>query len=179
MHKILCIFPTNSPACAYNRNWQKSWLLACTYPTMKSLGAKCSHPFGTHEPIARVRNLDGSYKSRDTAKYPAEMCTAIASLISPLCSSSQGAILDISSLWHIAPFKGLSDLPVSYEDGGGLFSEPDWCRPCRTSPDCFHTLRRQWVQTILQKWFMFKVDPFFEKRGQSTSLLRFRFASFS
>ena len=38
--KFCALFLVNFPACSYNRNWYKSWLLACTYPAMKSLGSK-------------------------------------------------------------------------------------------------------------------------------------------
>ena len=75
--KFCALFLVNFPACAYNRNWYKSWLLACTYPAMKSLGTVCGHPPGTHEQIAGARNPDGSYKSRATAEYPSEMCSAM------------------------------------------------------------------------------------------------------
>ena len=159
--KFCALFLVNFPACAYNRNWYKSWLLACTYPAMKSLGQVCGHPQGSHEQIAGARNPDGSYKSRNTAEYPMEMCNAIAELISPLCSPEHGQVLDLSSVQQHVPIKHLSDLPVSYEDGGGLFSEPDWSRPFRTVPDTFQALRRQWVKILLNMGLTQKMQSFF------------------
>ena len=159
--KFCALFFVNFPACAYNRNWFKSWLLACTYPAMKSLGAVCSHPPGTHEKIAGVKRSDGSYKSRDAAEYPAEMCKVIAGLIFPLWSHSQGQLLDSTSLQAFIPAKQLDALPVSYEDGGGLFSEPDWSRPHRSVPDALHDLRRQWVQILLKNGLIEKMKAFF------------------
>ena len=88
--------------------------------------------------------------SRATAEYPSEMCQAIAAIISPLCFPSKRQILDLASAQAAIPIKQLGDLPVSYEDGGGLHSEPDWSRPFRSVPDSLHELRRQWVQTLLQ-----------------------------
>ena len=119
--KFCAFFLVNLPACAYNRSWYKSWLLAYTYPAMKSLGATCNHPPGSHEQIAGARNLDGSIKSRATAEYLTEMCDSIAALIYPLCSPSHGRILNLSSMNSLIPIKTLDELPVSYEDGGGLF----------------------------------------------------------
>ena len=159
--KFCALYLVNFPACAYNRNWYKGWLLACTYPAMKSLGAICSHPPGTHEKIAGVKHADGSYKSRDTAEYPAEMCQAIAGLIFPLCSPSQGQLLDAISAQACIPTKPLDALPVSYEDGGGLHSEPDWSRPYRSVPDALHNLRRQWVQILLKNGLIEKMKAFF------------------
>jgi hypothetical protein len=159
--KFCALYLVNFPACAYNRNWYKGWLLACTYPAMKSLGAICSHPPGTHEKIAGVKHADGSYKSRDTAEYPAEMCQAIAGLIFPLCSPSQGQLLDAISAQACIPTKPLDALPVSYEDGGGLHSEPDWSRPYRSVPDALHNLRRQWVQILLKNGLIEKMRAFF------------------
>ena len=128
---------------------------------MKSLGTVCGHPPGTHEQIAGARNPDGSYKSRATAEYPSEMCSAIADIISPLCSPDSGRLLDLSSVQQYIPIKQLSDLPVSYEDGGGLFSEPDWSRPFRAVPDTFQSLRRQWVKLLLNNGLIQKNEILF------------------
>ena len=159
--KFCALFLVNFPACSYNRNWYKSWLLACTYPAMKSLGSKCQHPAGTHEQIAGARTAEGVYKSRATAEYPTEMCQAIAGLIAPLCSPSQRCLLDLDAAQAHIPIKQLHELPVSYEDGGGLFSEPDWSRPHRSVPDCFHDLRQQWVQIVLKNGLANKLKTFF------------------
>ena len=56
------------------------------------------------------------------------MCSAIAKLISPLCQS-QSTTLDLATATALIPKKGLHDFPISYEDGGGLSSQPDWSRP--------------------------------------------------
>ena len=62
---------------------------------------------------------------------------------------------------RIFPIQQLNELPVSYEDGGGLFSEPDWSRPHRSVPDCFHDLRQQWVQIVLKNGLVNKLKTFF------------------
>jgi len=38
---------------------------------------------------------------------------------------SKRQILDLASVQAAVPIKQLGELPVSYEDGGGLHSEPD------------------------------------------------------
>ena len=104
--------------------------------------------------------------SRATAEYPSEMCQAIAAIISPLCGPSQRQILDLTSAQAAIPIKQLGELPVSYEDGGGLHSEPDWSRPFRSVPDSLHELRRQWVQILLQNQLIDKFQKFF-KTGEA------------
>ena len=84
-----------------------------------------------------------------------------ADIISPLCSPDSGRLLDLSSVQQYIPIKQLSDLPVSYEHGGGLFSEPDWSRPFRAVPDTFQSLRRQWVKLLLNNGLIQKMKSFF------------------
>ena len=148
-HKILCLLSGEFPACSSNRDWYKSWLIACTYPAMKSLGSQCPHPAGIHANIAGAKTAEGVCKSRATAEYPVEMCQVIAGFIAPLCSPSQRQLLDLDTVRTYIPIKQLNELPMSYEVGNGFFSEPDWRRPLRSAPDCLHELRRQWVQMIL------------------------------
>ena len=81
------------------------------------------------------------------------MCSAIADIILPPCSPDW-TTLDLSSVQQYIPVQHLSDLPVSYEDGGGLFSEPAWSRPFRDVTDTFQDFRRQWVKLLLNNgWF--------------------------
>ena len=160
--KFCALFLVNFPACAFSRNWQKSWLLACSYPALKSLGSVCSHPKNFHEQISGVRYADGTFKSRETAEYPSQMCDAIAELISPLCVAETGHLLTLSTVQHCIPVKGSHDFPVSYEDGGGLSSEPDWSRPHRSTPDSLKVLRQDWVQLILKHGLLDKMRQFFK-----------------
>ena len=89
------------------------------------------------------------------------MCAAIAELISPLCSPDQGQLLDLHSVQTFIAIKQLGDLPISYEDGGGLFPEPDWSRPYRSVPVAFRDLRRQWVQLLLRNGLINNMKAFF------------------
>ena len=144
----------NFAACAYGANWNKCWLLACSYISMSSLGKTCNHPKNSHEVIAG-QTEDGTFRSRKTAEYPELMCSAIATLISPLCQS-QSATLDLATSTDLIPKKGLHDFPISYEDGGGLSSQPDWSRPYRQETDFFHSLRKSWMDRIFDKKLHYK-----------------------
>ena len=110
--------------------------------------------------LLEPRQLREFTKGRATAEYPTEMCQAIAGLIAPLCSPSQRQLLDLDAAQTYIPIKQLNELPVSYEDGGGLFSEPDWSRPHRSVPDCLHDLRQQWVQIVLKNGLVNKLKAF-------------------
>ena len=47
------------------------------------------------------------------------------------------------------PIKQVDDFPFSQVDGGGNFSQPDWSRSERVTPDHFSSLRKSWLQRIL------------------------------
>ena len=148
----------NFAACAYGANWSKSWLLACSYISMSSLGKTCNHPKNSHEVIAG-QTEDGTFRSRKTAEYPELMCSGIAKLISPLCQS-ESTTLDLATATALIPKKGLHDFPISYEDGGGLSSQPDWSRPYRQETDFFHSLRKSWMDRIFEKKLHYKFVRF-------------------
>ena len=116
---------------------------------MSSLGTACDHPKNSHEIIAG-QTEDGTFRGRKTAEYPTDMCSAIAHLISPLCQS-QAIIFDLDSATSLVPQKGLNDFPISYEDGGGLPSQPDWSRPYRQESDVLKALRQSWMSRIFEQ----------------------------
>ena len=158
--KFCAPYLVNFAACAFGTNWQKSWLLACSYPSMSSLGTVCHHPKNSHEVVAGQAE-DGTFRSRKTAEYPMEMCSSIAHLISPLCQSHSG-VLDLDTATSLIPKKGLNDFPISYEDGGGLLSQPDWSRPYRHELDVFKVLRQSWMSRIFEQKLHYKFLRFLE-----------------
>ena len=155
----------NFAACAYGVNWQKSWLLACSYISMTSLGTKCEHGINAHEIIAG-QSADGSFRSRKTSEYPQAMCSAIARLVSPLCMST-GTLLDLHAALTLIPKKGLTDFPISYEDGGGLHSQPDWSRPYRQEENMFQHLRKSWIDRIFDQRLHLKFLRFLQADDSS------------
>ena len=78
------------------------------------------------------------------------MACQFAELIIPLVSHNKH---DWS--WHnrrsLLPIKGRCEAPISYEDGAGMWSLPDWSLPGREDPDTFRSLRQSWVQRILEQ----------------------------
>lgn len=138
----------NLAACHFGRDWHKNWMFASSFPTLTQLGCSCPHPAGYHQQVAGRTNQAGDFLSRDTACYPDKLASRFAALVKPLLSTHQGDIT-----WddraQIIPVKARSSFPHSWEDGGGLHSQPDWSRPDRTIPDSFEQLRKQWMNLII------------------------------
>ena len=73
-------------ACAYNMDVDKAWMFSTSLASLRTLGTTCSHPKGTHQSIIGTRHPDGSFKSRDTAQYPSNICEAFAATVQNLFS---------------------------------------------------------------------------------------------
>ena len=73
-------------ACAYNMDTDKSWIFATSLDSLRELGTTCTHPKGTHESIIGTKHPDGSFKSRDIAQYPPNLCEACARIVQHLFS---------------------------------------------------------------------------------------------
>ena len=122
---LISAFCINLPACAFGWNIHKAWMFVTSFPGLQVMGSKCQHPQEAHESIAGKHNLAGDFLSKDTACYPESLAATFATIIDPLLSDHHQ---DLS--WpfpnFILPSKGHDDFPKSSEDGGGLFSLPDW-----------------------------------------------------
>ena len=136
------------PACQFGWNIYKTWMFASSFHVLQCLGGTCNHPPGSHESIQGIRDQWGNYVSRTTACYPPQLAQAFASAIAPLLTPGQQDFQ-----WHtlqsILPIKQVDDFPFSQVDGGGNFSQPDWSRSDRITPDHFSSLRKSWLQRIL------------------------------
>ena len=112
-------------ACAYGKDWYK---FASSFQAISELGALCSHPSNSHESMKGMDPQSGEFRSRQTACYPTELAQRFAQLIIPLVSCNKH---DWS--WNqrhlLFPIKGRCEAPISYEDGAGLWSLPDWSLP--------------------------------------------------
>ena len=118
----LCLLP----ACAFGKNWSKTWLLAASYRGLSQIASKCSHPRGAHQP--QKGWADGQWLSRKTAEYPPELCQAFASCISHLVSGSSST-LSMQSAAQQVPRKDFLQPPLAIHDGAGKSSCPDWSKP--------------------------------------------------
>ena len=146
--KTAGIYCINLAACHFGKDWHKRWMFASSFPDLKTMGCTCPHPFGSHQPIAGQVNQAEDFLSRDTACYPPALASQFAEIILPLLSNH---VADIpwEGRQQIIPIKSRNDFPVSVEDGGGLYSQPDWSKPERSIPDSFETLRKQWMNLII------------------------------
>ena len=64
-------------ACAYGKNWSKSWMFASSLQAISDLGALCTHPPNTHLQIRGRHPTSGEFLSRQTACYPEALATEI------------------------------------------------------------------------------------------------------
>ena len=137
-------------ACAYGKDWYKSWMFASSFSELSTLGAVCQHPPNSHLPIRGIDPVSGEFVSRQTACYPEALANMFAKIVDPLLSHNS---CDCS--WKhrhaLLPKKGRYAAPFSYEDGAGIGSFPDWSSPDRSDPDTFQALRGTWVHQILHK----------------------------
>ena len=84
-------------ACAFGRNWPKSWMFASSFAPLISLACLCEHPPGHHPPLAGVRDETGGFLSRRTAEYPEQLADKFAQIVLPLVRGS-GMDFSVSAL---------------------------------------------------------------------------------
>ncbi len=149
-------------ACAYGKDWYKTWMFASSFSELSALGAVCQHPPDSHLSIRGIDPLSGEFVSRHTACYPEALANMFAKLVAPLLSHNNH---DWS--WRhrhsLLPIKGRYAAPFSYEDGAGIGSLPDWSLPDRSEPDTFQALRSTWVQRILHMKLNKKLIAYFSQ----------------
>ena len=104
-------------ACAYGKNWYKSWMFASSFQAISELGTLCNHPPQSHESMRGLDPNSGEFKSRQTACYPDELSMRFAQLVIPLISRNQHDF-SWADRHTLLPIKGRCDPPISYEDGG-------------------------------------------------------------
>ena len=139
-------FAAQACACQFDKDWAKAWMFVANRPAISHLAGSCPHPSGTHEPIVGVRLPDGTFKSRITAEYPAQLAQALASIIRPFLTTGH-PVLHVTDWQTILP-KQLSwpDPPGRIEDGGGLPSTALHMIPQRH--DKLASLRSRWFKRL-------------------------------
>ena len=133
-------------ACAFGMDIAKHWLFACSHDWFGELASHCSHP--DHQPFAGIKDSSGSYLSRRTAEYPADLAQAIASSISPRISTHIPN-LSVHVALSLIPIKSLHAPPHALHDGSGKGSQPDWSSPPNVTDD-LKPLRDKWISLILE-----------------------------
>ena len=70
----------NVAACAHGMDAFKNWLFRSNHPDVQRLASSCSHPKGSHPPLAGKRSSDGTCLTRLTALCPQSLADAIANI---------------------------------------------------------------------------------------------------
>jgi len=147
--QIISAFCINIPACSVGWNIHKTLLFASSSSGLVNLAQICENPPSAHEQVAGRVNSAGDFFSKNTATYPPLLAGRFATLVQPLISQ-QSAQIEWPNYESIRPVKVRGDLPPSQEDGGGIFSQPDWSKHHRPERHVFQSLRTAWNALILQ-----------------------------
>ncbi|CAE7409115.1 unnamed protein product [Symbiodinium sp. CCMP2592] len=137
----------NIPACSVGQDIAKSWLLACSYSEFRCLAGTCVHE-GGHQSVAGARDERGNFLSQRTAEYPSQLAGRFSEKAVNLFSSSRPSypVAPCSLKFALAsiPKKPRSATPTAAQDGGGIYSLPDWSLGPRYQSDSLHDLRKDW-----------------------------------
>ena len=137
-------------ACHFDKNWNKAWLFATSFPPLQVLGCVCEHDRNSHENIMGKKDASGRYVSRLTAEYPSQLADSFANIVAALIDSNN-TDLSFSQALSLLPIKGIHDPPFAVQDGAGFVSSPDWSLPQSLKEDTFQSFRRHWMNNILTK----------------------------
>lgn len=118
IHAVTC-FAAQACACQFGKDWAKSWMFVSNRPDINFVARSCTHPPGTHEMVVGVRLPDGSFKSRLTAEYPAQLATALAAVIRPFLTT-RSPVLRVVDWQSILPSKPTWPQPPGRVEDGGL-----------------------------------------------------------
>ncbi|CAE7270674.1 unnamed protein product [Symbiodinium sp. CCMP2592] len=128
----------NIPACSVGQNVAKSWLFACSFDDMRALAGTCSHSEG-HPSMAGVRDELGNFLSQRTAEYPAQLANRFAQQAAQLFSSRRPShsvpTCSLAFALSSIPKKPRAVTPTASQDGGGIYSLPDWSMGIHTYLD--------------------------------------------
>ncbi|CAE7840267.1 unnamed protein product [Symbiodinium sp. CCMP2592] len=143
----------NIPACSVGQDIAKSWLFACSYSEFRFLASTCSHA-GGHQSVAGARDEHGNFLSQRTAEYPSQLAEKFSDKAVHLFSSARPAypVAPCSLKFALAsvPKKPRSSTPTAAQDGGGIYSLPDWSLGPRYQSDSLRDLRKEWQSWLLQ-----------------------------
>ncbi|CAE7653223.1 Gapdh [Symbiodinium sp. CCMP2592] len=114
----------------------------------------CSHSEG-HQSVAGTRDEHGNFLSQRTAEYPPTLAVSFADRAVSLFSSARPSypVSPCSLQFALAsiPKKPRSATPTAAQDGGGIYSLPDWSLGPRYQSDSLHDLRKEWQSWLLEK----------------------------
>ena len=160
-------FLAQASACCFGADWAKTWCFVSNKPqiSISVLAQLCPHQPGTHEQIVGVRLPDGSFKSRLTAEYPAQLAATLASVIQHFTTHG-GQEVKLDSWPSLLPSRLSWPAPAGrVEDGGGLSSSALSIQPC--SRGVLDALRLKWFQKLLDTKDCLKIMAKLQKNGVS------------
>ena len=179
----------NIPACTVGQDIAKSWLFACSFPAMRQLAGTCEHR-DSHPSMAGLQDSSGAFLSQRTAEYPEALAQRFRSCILPLFNQPSAPeappTCSLSFALACVPRKPRSMPPTAAQDGGGIYSLPDWSDGPRYQEDKLHDLRTEWQRWLLEKHLPARLqqhvaeqkeNPLFTK--EETAWLRDSFKRFS
>ncbi|CAE7705984.1 unnamed protein product, partial [Symbiodinium microadriaticum] len=137
------------PACSVGVSVHKHWMFASSWRPLQALASTCDHPYSAHEDVRGIREASGDWASRKTAEFPPLLTARFADLLMPLFSPGQDAkLLSCEEALGMLPCKPHDALPRANQDGGGIFSLPDWSSPPPGQGDHLRALRHLWTEWL-------------------------------
>ena len=141
-------------ACSVGIDVGKQWLFASSFASFQALAARCNHSI-PHASVIGTRDEQGNFLSQRTAEYPSALATKYSKLVLPLFDGfrlhEQTAVCSLRYALQCIPRKSRSSPPFGSQDGGGIYSIPDWSYGPRYQSDTLHDLRKEWQQWLLEK----------------------------
>ena len=141
------------PACSVGLPLAKSWLFASSFSKLSGLAATCTHPRG-HESVAGKLDAQGNFLSQRTAEYPSALADRYARIIAPLFGTTSSCTArtpcSLSFALACTEVKPRNAPPFGAQDGGGIYSLPDWSYGPRYAADQLKPLRLEWRNWLLE-----------------------------
>ena len=142
-------------ACQHGLDVYKSWLFWCNPPIIAALASVCPHVADYHVRLSGVRNPDGSFRTRDTACYPASLARSLAALCVPFLSIMDREFTAQTWLQLLPARFPWPPTPYPIQDGAGNSSTACHAKP--QSEDVFRTFRHVWSTHLADSGLVFKV----------------------
>ncbi|CAE7282105.1 unnamed protein product [Symbiodinium sp. CCMP2592] len=99
--------------------------------------------------VAGIVDEDGVYASRATSEFPAQLAQAYAEAVLPLFeTSSKPYTISLEQVRFLRTHKTKEELPRSTQDGGVIYSMPDWSFPPSGCKDLLGGVRKQLVEYL-------------------------------
>ena len=137
------------PACSVGMSVHKHWLFASSWRPLQQLASRCDHPYSAHADVRGAKDSTGDWASRKTAEFPPMLAARFAVLIEPVFSPGPDTkLLSCEEALGMLPCKPHDALPRANQDGGGIFSLPDWSSPPPGQGDHLRTLRHLWTEWL-------------------------------